>query len=478
MEATRQIRRYRRLQGWDYRRGAVLFVTIVTEPRRAVFGCIRQGEMQYSPLGEIVAGALDDMTGLNPGIVVHGRKVMPDHVHFNVYIKPGLDEPLKVFGKAIGRFKNYTLKQAKLLGVVSAGAAGRSPAFSTVAWPTSGRSSATSTVAGQAAGHSPAFSTVAGPIGGRSSATSTVAGQAAGHSPAFSTVAGPIGGRYSATSTGLGRVDGRQAATASEDSRAMPGQLSPEQVAEQAATASGGGRAEPGRLWQQGCHDRLCLRREFIDATERYIAYNAMKWELMHGADAALRIHEPLDFPCLDPGDYWKGVGNTTLLEGKIVSLRISRQVRAPAAVATVVARMKRAVDKGYVILSGFISPGEKAVRDMLCATPSARFIRILPSCIPNARFRPESRYVPAFSEGRYLEIAKGNDEVAFGRAACLDYNAEIVSIAQASEGGMAIYYRPSTARPSPLLGGGGASGQASGRVRELAGGVLEEVIA
>ena len=42
---------------------------------------------------------------------------------------------------------------------------------------------------------------------------------------------------------------------------------------------------------------------------------------------------------------------------------------------------------------------------------------------------------------GRYLEIARGNDEVAFGRAACLDYNAEIVEIASAGEG-LALYWR------------------------------------
>ena len=100
-----------------------------------------------------------------------------------------------------------------------------------------------------------------------------------------------------------------------------------------------------------------------------------------------------------------------------------------------------RAVDQGYVVLSGFVSPGEKALRDQLCQRPDARFVRILPSAIPNARFRPESRYVPAFADGRYLEIARGNDEVAFGRAACLDYNAEIVEIASAGDG-LALYWR------------------------------------
>ena len=86
-------------------------------------------------------------------------------------------------------------------------------------------------------------------------------------------------------------------------------------------------------------------------------------------------------------------------------------------------------------------NPGEQAVRDMLCRRSDARFIRILPSCIPNRRFRPESRYAAPFVEGRYLEIAQGNNEVEFGRRACLDINAEIIEIATAGEG-LAIYWR------------------------------------
>lgn len=352
-----EIKRYRRFPGWDYSRGASLFITMSIFPRRSVLGRIVKGEVALSPLGRVVREALEQMPALNPGIQIFGRVVMPDHVHFNVHLAAGLSEPLKVLGKAVSRFKVYTTKQAKLRGLVGDGST-------------------------------------------------------------FGTLRGGV--------SGVG-VDGR---------------------------------AMPGLLWQQGYHDRLCLTREFIDSTERYISYNPLKWELMHGAVGGLRIQEPLNAPCLDQGDYWKGVGNTELLKGKIVSLRVSRKVRTPAQIGVVVARMKNAVEKGYVILSGYVSPGEKAVRDMLCALPEARFIRILPSCIPNARFKPESRYVGAFSEGRYLEIAKGNDEIEFGRAACLDYNAEIVEIANASAGGLALYWkadgvsRLGTTQPSSLARG------------------------
>ena len=411
-----EIRRYRRLLEWDYSKGASLFITIAVNRSNAVrpsslashlqpsslvshpqhsslapcpqssslqesasmarqsslgwpvspFGRVVHGQMILSELGGIVAESLQKIPVLNPGISLHGWVVMPDHVHFNCHLAVGLDEPLKVLGYAIRRFKNYTTKMAKIL-------VERSSTISTAAAITTGLSNSID----------PAITTASG-------------GLATGKA-------------------GYGRE-------ASEDGRTVFGQY--------------------GQLWQQGYHDHLCLSRSFIDSTERYIAYNPMKWELMHGSGGSLRIIEPLLSSRLDPADWWKGVGNIRLLDNgeKIAALRVSRRVNTAKGIADVVARMEKAVEKGYVILSGFISPGEKAVRDMLCRNSNAKFIRILPSCIPNRRFRPESQYIEPFAQGRYLEIAKGNDEVQFGRGACLDLNDEIVKIAKSREG-VAVYF-------------------------------------
>lgn len=359
MPENGKIRRYRRFAGWDYAKGASLFITIATEPRRALFGKVRGDAVALSPLGEKVMEALEAIPRLNPGILLFGHVVMPDHVHFNCALLPGLREPLKVLGNAIRRFKNYTTKVAKL--AASAGLAE----------------------------HSSAIKSAGGGLDGMVS----------------------LDGR-----SGLGEAS-------SFDGQTVFGQS--------------------GQLWQQGYHDYILLSRGMIDATERYIAYNPMKWALMYGVEGALRVIEPLFMPRLDPGHYWKGVGNLALLDSaeKLLSLRISRQVQG-AAMAKMLARIENAVPQGYIIISGFISKGEQAVRDMLCRRSDARFIRILPSCIPNRRFRPESRYVAPFAEGRYLEIAQGNDEVEFGRRACLDINAEIIEIAKAGEG-LALYWKP-----------------------------------
>ena len=114
MPENGKIRRYRRFAGWDYTKGASLFITIATEPRRALFGRIAHGATVLSPLGEKVKEALEAIPLLNPGIMLFGHVVMPDHIHFNCALVPGLREPLKVLRNAIRQFKNYTTKLARL----------------------------------------------------------------------------------------------------------------------------------------------------------------------------------------------------------------------------------------------------------------------------------------------------------------------------------------------------------------------------
>ena len=336
----KEIKRYRRFLGWDYSRGASLFITISTSPRRPIFGQVIDGEMKLSPLGEEALFSLESMPRYNQGFFLFGRVVMPDHIHFNCHIEAGLKEPLKFLGNAIRRFKNHISK-------VSSSAA-----------RTSGLQLATS---------------------------------------------------------GLSLLQGHCIPESPSCARA---------------------------IWQQGYHDRLLPSEAIMKATERYIAYNPAKWELMKNRPAALRIKEPLDSPRLDPSEYWKGVGNASLLDecNKIVSLRISRKL-SESQLKEVEKRINSAIEKGFTILSGFISPGEKLIRDICCRDKNAKFIRILPSMMPLS-YKPESAYVEAFLENRYLELAKGNEEVAFGRAACLDLNEEIVKISTAGEG-LAVYWRP-----------------------------------
>ena len=336
-----EIRYYRRFHGYDYAKGASLFITMATDPRASVFGCVRDARVVRSEFGEKVFESLEAIPSFNPGLRLYEHELMPDHLHCNLYLPP-CPELVEKFG----------LEAANRAQLQRLGAAMR---------------------------------------------------------------------RFKTFTTTLAR---RQL-----------------------------GRA---KLWQQGYHDRICVSRRFIDAVTRYIRYNALKYELMYNQPEFMRVREPLDFPRFDADDFWKGMGNVALLaEGnKILSLRVSRKTRD---IGRLVARTEDAVRAGYTILSGFISPGEQAVRDMLLANGNATFIHVLPSCMKNGH-RPDSRYLKPLQEGRFLEIGEGNDESEFGRAACLALNDEIVKIACAGEG-VGVYWREERAwRITP--DGAGESGQ------------------
>lgn len=308
MPPSKPIRFYRRFTSYDYTRGASLFITVSTSPRGRYFGEVREAQMCLSPFGEEVQDSLRKIPELNPGIRLFEHVVMPDHVHFNLRLEPGLHEPLQVLGAAIRGFKAYTTKLFHSLGNSST-------------------------------------------------------------------------------------------------------------------------------LWQQGYHDYLCLGTEIIDAFTRYIRMNPLKWEMQHNHPEFLHIREPLYSSRLDPSSFWRGIGNTALLdaETKIVSARISRRCTA-AEVAAAVERLSRAVDQGFVIISDFISGGEHALREMLLNRPDSRFIVVLPNQLEYG-YKPDSRFLEPIRQGRCLMIAKGNEEVAFGRTACLDVNAEIKEIALSGAG-------------------------------------------
>ena len=74
--ARPKIRHFRRFRGYDYSRGAALFITIVTNPRRRLFGKIVDAKLQKTQLGLAVERRIIEM-GQTPGIRLFNFVVMP-----------------------------------------------------------------------------------------------------------------------------------------------------------------------------------------------------------------------------------------------------------------------------------------------------------------------------------------------------------------------------------------------------------------
>ena len=295
LKEKKEIRRYRRFNGYDYTRGAALFITIVTNPRRRLFGAIVGARLRRTALGLAVESRLAEMAQM-PGICLFNSVVMPDHVHLQLHLRAGLQEPLIALGRAIGAFKSLCAK----------------------------------------------------------------------------------------------------------DFHELTG--------------------ERGPLWQQGYHDWICVSEEMIAAVNRYIDYNPLKFELRYNQPEFLAIREPIAAWRLPSEEFWRGIGAVDLLDGDtpFIALRISRRLSSRQ-IAEAAARIRRRVGD-YVFVGGWISPGEKAVRDMLLAEPRGRIVQILPSAMPHD-YRAGSMWLEAVRDRRAAIIARGNSEVEFSRAACLEVN-------------------------------------------------------
>jgi len=270
---------YRRFKGYDYARGAVVFVTFAVAGRQPVFGRVGEGgRLEPSPVGLAAAETLAREAARPGGVELMKSVIMPDHVHLRLWLQPGLDQPLAKLAAFVRNFKRWAKWRGEQSGVVFA--------------------------------------------------------------------------------------------------------------------------------WEEGYHDRLCLSREIIDLVDRYIENNPLKWFLMHGNPPPLKVVEPLDSPRFDPGEWWSGVGATGLLgeDRRLCAIRLSRRISASDH-AAVVARLMRAVEKGYALMGTFISPCERAVAAEL-ERRALPMIKAVPDPLAMV-YRPKGDETRQFAEGRLCLLSR-----------------------------------------------------------------------
>lgn len=106
----------RRLAGWDYRQRAIYMITVTLEDRRGEpLGSLAkngEGYIAPTPFGEAVLEALAEMPRIAPQVEIIAVQLMPDHIHFIVFVKALLARPL---GSLVRGFKAGAVKRWKLL---------------------------------------------------------------------------------------------------------------------------------------------------------------------------------------------------------------------------------------------------------------------------------------------------------------------------------------------------------------------------
>ena len=194
-------------------------------------------------------------------------------------------------------------------------------------------------------------------------------------------------------------------------------------------------------IWEEGYHDLICVSERMNRAVDAYIANNPLKWWLMHGDKSLMHVVEPFLLPAAGGDDFWRAVGNFGLLERpRIVSLRISRKVPESALPQIVAACRRGAVEKGYIYISTFFSPGERAVFKTLAEETATSLIRLAPTFMELA-YRPHGLEPLLFAKKRLLVLSRMADPAEPPRRnELLGLNYIAADIARASEGGRAVY--------------------------------------
>ena len=70
-----------RLDGYDYTRAGLYYVTIVTQGRIPLFGAIVDGQVVLNAAGEMVFMLWDELASHYPGVEIDAFVVMPNHLH-------------------------------------------------------------------------------------------------------------------------------------------------------------------------------------------------------------------------------------------------------------------------------------------------------------------------------------------------------------------------------------------------------------
>ena len=178
----------------------------------------------------------------------------------------------------------------------------------------------------------------------------------------------------------------------------------------------GAGAAVPVRtvVFARDCYIELSFDSRQLKAVRHYIRLNPARrlWKLRHpDRFVCHRAIKAARLAALAPRQF-DGLGNLTLLGSPFlfhVRLTLKKTLAEhEAAIVEIVEKAK----SGAVPVSGFISPGEKEALRRLKAEPKARFIKLLPSALPD-RYDPSAEDSREIAAGRLAILSAAHDTAA-----------------------------------------------------------------
>ena len=189
-------------------------------------------------------------------------------------------------------------------------------------------------------------------------------------------------------------------------------------------------------VWEDGYHDRVIMSSETLRAERRYIHDNPRRHCLRKAhPDLFVRVNHLISAR-LPKGLDWTGFGNLFLLEKpELVPVQVSRQA-TPKELSVIKAEVAEKTAVGAVMVSPFISPGEKELAGLMMAQEPGRLILLKPDGFPPL-YKPSGVYFDWCAQGRLLVLSPfvytGHRE-ALSRERCLRMNGWVREICREPE--------------------------------------------
>jgi len=191
-------------------------------------------------------------------------------------------------------------------------------------------------------------------------------------------------------------------------------------------------------LWNPGYNDRCVWRRGTLPAFTHYIMDNPRRYCLKKAHPDLFRSVANIKHPSIPSGQCWDGYGNRFLLDRpEKRAIRVSRKA-TPIEITTLRDEVIVEATQGVVMVSPFISPGERDIAKAILAAPVGDVILIKPDDFPPF-FKPQGHYFDLCVQGRLLilssnslrlNVNKGSN--ALTRDTCLAMNTACSQIVRA----------------------------------------------
>lgn len=178
------------------------------------------------------------------------------------------------------------------------------------------------------------------------------------------------------------------------------------------------------QVWAPGYHDWAVWRKGSLNAYTRYIRDNPRRYCLRKAHPDLFRRINNLRHARLPEGETWTGYGNLFLLDKpELYPLQVSRRIEAEA-LQGLREEMLEYVRNGGVLVSPFISPGEKEIARAALDAGGA-VILMKPDGFPPF-FKPKGKYFDLCLQGRLLILAclpASTSTTTLNRELCLAMN-------------------------------------------------------